>query len=184
MNLPFTNFWQRLQSRWIHFATILLFLISLPCLSSASVLEGKIRETMDDVTHKPSITLHILQRESKAEREHQAVALKCGLYGYVSKVHLGPLTNVNPNVNIKLRFNGEPTEVETWGWDPETAVAYNTSKDAFDRFFGKQTLHLELSAVPDFMNSIEGNFQLSTIAEVMREFQEKCDAIGWQATTS
>ena len=139
---------------------------------------------MDDVTHNPSVTLHILQRESKAEREHQAVALKCGLYGYVSKIHLGHLNNVDPNVNIKLRFNNELTAVETWSWDPETAVAYNTSKDAFDRFFGKQTLHLELSAVPDFMNSIEGNFQLSTITELMKEFQEKCDAIGWKATTS
>ncbi len=184
MNLPFTNFWQRLQSHWILFAAILLILLSLPCLSSAGVLEGKIRETMDDVTHKPSVTLHILQRESKAAREHQAVALKCGLYGYVSKVHLGPLNSVDPSVNIKLRFDNELTAVETWRWDQETAVAYNTSKDAFDRFFGKQTFHLELSAIPDFMNSIEGNFQLSSIADVLREFQGKCDAIGWQATTS
>jgi hypothetical protein len=184
MNLPFTAFWPKLTSRWFHFAAIPLFLISLPCLSSASVLEGKLRETMDDVTHNPSVTLNILQRESKAEREHQAIALKCGLYGFVSEVHLGPLKNVNPRVNIKLRFDEELLEVETWSWDPETAVAYSTSKNAFNRFFDTQTLHLELSASPDFMNSIEGNFQLSTIAEVIKEFEEKCDAIGWKATRS
>ncbi|UCE63409.1 MAG: hypothetical protein JSU59_11190 [Nitrospirota bacterium] len=139
---------------------------------------------MDEVTHNPSVTLHILQRESKAEREHQAVALKCGLYGFVSEVHLGPLHNVDPSVNIKLRFDEELAAIETWRWDQETAVAYNTSENVFNRFFGKKTLYLELSAAPDFLNSIEGNFQLSTLAELLREFQEKCDAIGWKATRS
>ena len=184
MSLPFTNRWSILKSRWIHFAAIPLFLLSLPCLSSASVLEGKIRETIDDVTHNPSITLHLLQRKSKVEKAHQAVALKCGLYGFVSKVHLGPLKNVNPRVNIKLRFDDTLTAVETWSWDPETAVAYNTSKDVFDRFFGKQRLYLELSAVPEFMNPIEGYFQLSTVSELIKEFQEKCNAIGWKTTMS
>ena len=184
MNLPFTDFWPKLKSRSFLFTAIPLFLISFPCLSSASVLEGKLSETMDDVTHNQSVTLNILQRESKAEREHQAVALKCGLYGVVSEVHLGPLKNVNPEVNIKLRFDEELTAVETWRWDPDTAVAYSTSKNAFTRFFGIQTLYLELSAFPDFMNSIEGNFQLSTLAEQLKEFQEKCDAIGWNTTRS
>ncbi len=184
MKLPLRDFWPKLKVFSFPYAAIPLLIISSPYLSYAGVLEGKMRESMDDVSHKPSVTLNILQRESVAEREHQAVALKCGAYGFVSIVHLGPLENVNPKVNIKFRFDEELTTVETWNWDPENAVAYNTSKNAFNRFLGKQTLHLELSAFPDFMNAIEGNFQLSTLAELIKEFQEKCDAIGWDATRS
>ena len=139
---------------------------------------------MDEVTHQPSVTLQILQRKSKKEREHQTVALKCGAYGFLSLVHLGHLKNVNPKVNIRFRFDEEFTTVETWNWDPDSSLAYNTSKNAFNRFFDKQTLHLELSAFPDFMNSIEGNFKLSTLADLIKEFQEKCDALGWKTTKS
>lgn len=184
MNVPLPDCWKKLHFHSLPFAAIPLFMMTLPCLAYASVLEGKIRETMDDVTHFPSISLNILQRESTAEREHQAIALKCGLYGFVSQIHLGPLKNVNPGVNIKLRFDEELEAVETWRWDQETAVAYNTSESAFNRFFGKQMLHLELSDNADFLNSIEGNFQLSTLARLLNEFQEKCQAIGWKATTS
>jgi hypothetical protein len=63
MKLPFTDFWPKLKSRSFHFAAIPLFLISLPCLSSASVLEGKLRETMDEVTCRV-FPLPVFLRES------------------------------------------------------------------------------------------------------------------------
>ena len=184
MNVPGTACRTKLHFCSIPFVLIAMFLITFPFQDYASALEGKIRETMDEVTHHPSITLNILQRESKAKKEHQAVALKCGLYGFVSKVHLGPLKNENPDVVVKLRFDEELETVETWRWDQETAVAYSTSVKAFNRFFGKQILHLELSADPDFMNPLEGNFQLATLTELLNEFQEKCQTLGWEATTS